>query len=72
MRQSATVTTISGSDSRKANPRMRSAHRAASPNNRRTASAKSTQEFGADRLRAQASQSVALAARCAPQLAQSE
>jgi hypothetical protein len=51
---------------------MRSAHRAANPNNRRTASAKSTQEFGADRLRAQASQSVALAARCAPQLPHNE
>ena len=72
MRQSATVTAMSGSESRKLKPRMRSAHRLASPQSRSSASAKSTQEFGAERLRAHALHSVALAARCAPQLPHNE
>jgi hypothetical protein len=61
-----------GSDSSSPKPRARAFHRLTTPNSRSTPSVRSTQEFGIERLRAQASHSVALAVRCPPHCPQSE
>jgi hypothetical protein len=53
-------------------PRARAFNWLTSPNSRSTLSARSTQEFGSDRLRAHASQSVALRLNCAPHCPHSE
>ena len=66
MRQSAIVMSTIGSDSSTPKPRARMFHRLTKPNSRRTPSVRSTQEFGIERLRAHASQSVALIESWAP------
>jgi hypothetical protein len=61
-----------GSSNSTPNPRARMFQRLTRPNSRSTPSVRSTQEFGNERLRAQASQSVALALSRAPHCPQSE
>ena len=61
-----------GSRSKRPKPRARVFNWLTSPNSRSTLSARSTQGFGRDRLRAHASHSVALALSWAPHCPQSE
>ena len=61
-----------GSSRSRPKPRARVFNWLTSPNSLSTLSVRSTQEFGRDRLRAHASQSVALAESCAPHCPHSE